>query len=314
MKFFGLTYRFRHFFSDSPPRRGRHVLAPRHLSDPATLPKLHRAWWILPAPPAASARRRGLARAGKSRADSDARVFAAPRECAERDPFDARVPAQWLALPDIWRGCDRTPAESRGRDRQATFPMSAAGTARTAAATRHCQRRAKGRLERGRTLGLFVLRSGVLRQLQRPLDLPGLRGRTLFQRDGPVCLHALPGWTLRQRERPHDLLHLRCGPLRQHERPLGLPGLRGRALFQPDRPILLHALPSGTISRAHVHPAQSAHVRKAAGAGGWMAPSLLLRVGSAHNPRWGWQCVVTRSSQCADAALLALVSREARLI
>ena len=28
----------RHFFSDTRPRRGRHVLAPRDRSDPATLP------------------------------------------------------------------------------------------------------------------------------------------------------------------------------------------------------------------------------------------------------------------------------------
>ena len=91
----------------------------------------HRAGRILPAPPAAPARRRGLAHAlpaGESWADSDARVFAASRECAERSLFDtrSRVPARWLALPDIGRGCDRTPAESRGRDRQAAFPMSAA--------------------------------------------------------------------------------------------------------------------------------------------------------------------------------------------
>ena len=37
---FGFKERPRHFFSDPRPRRGRHVLAPRDPSDPATLPTL----------------------------------------------------------------------------------------------------------------------------------------------------------------------------------------------------------------------------------------------------------------------------------
>ena len=37
---FGFTERPSYFFSDPRPRRGRHVLAPRDPSDPATLPTL----------------------------------------------------------------------------------------------------------------------------------------------------------------------------------------------------------------------------------------------------------------------------------
>ena len=40
MMIFGFKERPRHFFSDPRPRRGRHVLAPRDPSDPATLPTL----------------------------------------------------------------------------------------------------------------------------------------------------------------------------------------------------------------------------------------------------------------------------------